>query len=431
MKKIMEKSRLRLMKNKMQDLLVSHNGAPSGKKGRKGSKGKVISLNAFLGDDTGTPAGTVRVTKKIPNFNTDSSESDSSVSHQVYQLPTAPRSKQIFDDSSIPHDPPYVAYLSNLPFDINETDISEYFKLCNVINVRLIRENGGTGRFRGFGYIDVNARDDLIQVLSFPNPNIRGRRIEIELSNGIEQQNARKQGGNWRTFDNEARDSNNWRSGNKSTGEDTNWRSGNKCTEATKSVENHNNVAGSWRFGNRSGNISTSKRSPEEEQGNLEERPKLNLKPRTLPVPEIVTTSATPASELNSLELNKSENMMKSKFSGSVASAIFGSAKPINTLAKDLEIEERLTEKMKELKLEKFVNKSTKSNKNWHRRDERHSQANVDDNQENPLEQGKGHQDYHEPADDCEHSESTVASEDSEKKPKKMHTFEDSDEISN
>uniref|UniRef100_A0A1B0ACN1 RRM domain-containing protein n=1 Tax=Glossina pallidipes TaxID=7398 RepID=A0A1B0ACN1_GLOPL len=391
----------------MRDLLVSHNGAPSGRKGRK-SKGKVISLNAFLGD-AGTPAGTVQVTKKIPNFNTDSSESDSSVSHQVYQLPTAPRSKQVFDDSSIPYDPPYVAYLSNLPFDVNETDIDEYFKSCNVINVRLVRENGGTGRFRGFGYIDVNTRDDLIQVLNLPNPNIKGRRIEIELSNGIEQQNARKQVGNWRTFDNEARDSNDWRSGSKST-EDTNWRSGNKYKEDTKSVENHN-VAGSWRFGNRSSNISTCKRSPDEDRGNLQERPKLNLKPRTLPVSEIVTTSE-PAIELNSLELNKPENVMKSKFSGSLANSIFGSAKPINTLAKDLEIEKRLGEKMKEMKLEKF------DNKYWHRRDERHAETNVD-NQENPLEQDKEHQDYHESADESEHSECIVASEDRKKDDKK------------
>lgn len=380
-------------------------GASSGKKGRK-SKGKVISLNAFLGD-TATPADTVQVTKKIPNYNTDSSESDSSVSYQVYQLPTAPRSKQIFDDSSLPYDPPYVAYLSNLPFDVNETDINEYFKLCNVINVRLIRENGGTGRFRGFGYIDVNTRDDLIQVLSLPNPNIKGRRIEIELSNGIEQQNARKHVGNWRTFDNQARDSNNWRSDNKSTEDtNTNWRSGNKYMENTKSVED-DNVAGSWRFGNRSSNTSICKRYPEEEKGNLQERPKLNLKPRTLPVSEIATTSE-PAIELNSLELDKPENMMKSKFSGSLANSIFGSAKPINTLAKDLEIEKRLGEKMKEIKLGEF------DNKYWHRRDERHSKTNVD-NHENPLEEGKEHQDYHESADDLEHFECIVASEDRKK----------------
>ncbi|KAL9898867.1 uncharacterized protein ACN427_006804 [Glossina fuscipes fuscipes] len=385
-------------------------GAPSGKKGRKGIA-KAISLNEFLGD-TGTPAGTVQVIKKIPNFNTDSSDSDSSsVSHQVYQLPTAPRSQQIFDDSSIPYEPPFVAYLSNLPFDVNETDINEYFKLCNVVNVRLIRENGGTGRFRGFGYIDVNARDDLIQALSLPNPNIKGRRIEIKLSNGIEQQNARKQVGNWRSFDNEARESSNWRSGGKST-DDTNWRSGNKNTENAKSVENHN-VAGSWRFGNRSSNNFTRQRSPAEEHENLQERPKLNLKPRTLPVSEIVTTSEP--------EVSKSENMMKSKLSGSSANSIFGSAKPINTLAKDLEIEKRLEEKMKEIKLEKFDNKSTKSNENWHRRDDRHSKRNVD-NDENQLEEGREHQDYHEPAEDWEQEGKIV---------NKMDTIENSHEISN
>uniref|UniRef100_A0A1A9X175 RRM domain-containing protein n=1 Tax=Glossina brevipalpis TaxID=37001 RepID=A0A1A9X175_9MUSC len=338
--------------------------ALSGKKGRK-NKGTVISLKAFLGD-TDTPAGTVQITKKIQNHSSGDSDSDSSGLLQVYQLPTAPRAKRILNDSSIPYDPPYVAYLTNLPFDVNESDIYEHFKACNVLNVRLPRENGDTGRFKGFGYIDLKARDDLIQVLSLPDPNIKGRRIKIELPNGNDQQNARKQVVNWRASDNESRES-------------TNWRSGIKLAEAAKSNLDCN-VPGSWRVGNRSSvsSFSTRKSSPDDGRGSFQERPKLNLKPRTVPAPEIVIKSE-PAIKLKPSEFEKQESIMRTKSSGTSASKIFGSAKPINTLAKDLEIEKRLEEKRKEIKMEKSDKKFTKSNKSWHRQDEQHSDTNNKD----------------------------------------------------
>lgn len=44
-------------------------------------------------------------------------------------LPTAPKAARGLDDYSdrIPQQPPYIAYLSNLPYDVDEDEIAEFF----------------------------------------------------------------------------------------------------------------------------------------------------------------------------------------------------------------------------------------------------------------------------------------------------------------
>lgn len=50
-------------------------------------------------------------------------------------LPTAPRAARGpgIDEENIPTNPPYVAYISNLPYDVDETDLADFFadmKVC-------------------------------------------------------------------------------------------------------------------------------------------------------------------------------------------------------------------------------------------------------------------------------------------------------------
>jgi len=44
-------------------------------------------------------------------------------------LPTAPRAARGpgIDEENIPTNPPYVAYISNLPYDVDETDLADFF----------------------------------------------------------------------------------------------------------------------------------------------------------------------------------------------------------------------------------------------------------------------------------------------------------------
>lgn len=57
----------------------------------------------------------------------------------VVVLPTAPKASRDYDDitDKVPKDPPYCAYLSNLPYDVDEDEITAFFKnmkvSCNII----------------------------------------------------------------------------------------------------------------------------------------------------------------------------------------------------------------------------------------------------------------------------------------------------------
>lgn len=49
-------------------------------------------------------------------------------------LPTAPRAARGPDisEDKIPTNPPYIAYISNLPYDVEEEDIAAFFSRMNV-----------------------------------------------------------------------------------------------------------------------------------------------------------------------------------------------------------------------------------------------------------------------------------------------------------
>lgn len=51
-------------------------------------------------------------------------------------LPTAPKAARGLDDygDKIPQQPPYIAYLSNLPYDVDEEEIAEFFGNLKVLH---------------------------------------------------------------------------------------------------------------------------------------------------------------------------------------------------------------------------------------------------------------------------------------------------------
>lgn len=343
------------------------------------------------------------------NLDGDDSDDGSNTLPLVYQLPTAPRANRIFDDNSIPHKPPFIAYINNLPFDANEDDLYEFFGSINLISLRLPREDGENGRSRGFGYVELDNRDDLIHVLSLPDPSIKGRRIRIELSNENDQQNRQKNNRRFDGFGNsgENRDSGNWRRDSQNNGTSFGYsnyeRSFNRDRKALPERD-ETNTPGSWRTNVRPQSIDSSptrrddqlsekyrdsrgrnvERFSREDITKLEERPKLNLKPRTLPLPDVKKTE---------LEKMVQEETYIGKQSGNLSLNVFGSAKPVDTAARELEIEERLAlarkhdksrleeelcEKLTEVEMDKNDNESLNASGSWRR-----NQDDVEDDKTN------------------------------------------------
>ena len=303
-------------------------------------------MQSFLSNGD-VPVGTTQVAKNIRNVDGEDSDEGGNVLTVVCQLPTAPRANRVFDDNAIPHKAPYVVYLTNLPFDVKEDDVYDYFNTYQVKSIRLPREDGETGRVRGFGYVEFETRDDLIQSLGIPDPTIKGRRIRIDLSNENEQ-NTRQRGGR-RGYESLSgnindRDSTNWRSDNIQKKESSTFGNLNRDRKA---LSDDNKSAGSWRMRESSSLIESSKFEQvhdREDDIKFVERKKLILKPRTLPLPDVKLQADIEYKDAETSDL-------KSK--GISAEKVFGSAKPVDTIAKDLEIEERLAE----LRLHKAIKK--------------------------------------------------------------------------
>jgi len=166
--------------------------ASKGKKGR-GGKGKTLNLTEFLGPDGGSTykapgaAGTVAV--EIGSSWADQMEEGEAMYErdrptQKIVLPTAPSATfgPDIDDDKIPRRPPFTAYIANLPYDVDEGQVQEVFERARlkITQVRLMKDEGG--RLRGYGYADFEDRDSLIDVLSMTDLAVNNRKMRIDLA---------------------------------------------------------------------------------------------------------------------------------------------------------------------------------------------------------------------------------------------------------
>ncbi|XP_026472602.1 eukaryotic translation initiation factor 4B-like [Ctenocephalides felis] len=168
--------------------------ASSGKKGKK-TKGKVVPWQEFIA--TQTPAALP--IRKGSSW-ADEVESDDNFDIRPRPaLPSGPRASREVDDSAVPHQPPYIAYVSNLPYDIEEDDLRDLFADMQIESLRIPRDDrdGEGGRTKGFGYVEFSERSGLVGAISIVDPVVKARRVRIEVAN----ENERRRGGNNRDRD--------------------------------------------------------------------------------------------------------------------------------------------------------------------------------------------------------------------------------------
>jgi len=162
------------------------NMADTGKKGKK-KKGKTLNLNEFLSTGDSKQAATFAKKKAVDieenEQNTAAYDSDEDVKKEVFDLsalPTAPRaSRNAVDSKNLPSEPPYTAFLGNLPYDVEENDIIEFFGNLKLEKVRLPRDGG---RMRGFGYAEFFDVNSLVKAIELNNEVLKGRRIRVDVA---------------------------------------------------------------------------------------------------------------------------------------------------------------------------------------------------------------------------------------------------------
>ncbi|KAM9759535.1 eukaryotic translation initiation factor 4Ba isoform 2-T2 [Menidia menidia] len=387
---------------------------------KKNKKGKTLTLTDFLAEDSGGNPAPPSYPSKSTSWADETDDLDGDVStswhteEDTYRappidrsiLPTAPRSAREpnIDRSKLPRSPPYTAFLGNLPYDVTEDSIKDFFRGLAISAVRLPREPSNPERLKGFGYAEFDDVDSLLRALSLNEENLGNRRIRVDIadqSNDKERDGimgGRDRGGrmadmgpdktdsDWRArpsadaddgppkrddaFGERSRDryeSDRYRDGPRRDndrydggrdryrdryddrdrrdryddrdrrdfdrgGFDSRGGSGRRAFGTGFRRDYDDSRGSSDRYGERERYGDREERRDErrEERGAPLQRPKLNLKPRSVPKEEEGTGSSGGTSPATAPS------------SGTRASSIFGAAKPVDTAAKEREVEERL-----------------------------------------------------------------------------------------
>uniref|UniRef100_A0A2K6DPD5 Eukaryotic translation initiation factor 4B n=1 Tax=Macaca nemestrina TaxID=9545 RepID=A0A2K6DPD5_MACNE len=164
---------------------------------KKNKKGKTISLTDFLTEDgglveEGAVSKPVCWANEMDDLEGDVSTTWHSNDDDVYRapptdrsiLPTAPWAARepIIDRSRLPKSPTYTAFLGNLPYDVTEESIKEFFKGLNTSAVRLPRAPSNPERLKGFGYAEFEDRDSLFSALSLNKESLGNRRFQVDVA---------------------------------------------------------------------------------------------------------------------------------------------------------------------------------------------------------------------------------------------------------
>jgi len=94
----------------------------------------------------------------------------------------------------IPTEPPYTAFVGNLPDGIVQGDLETMFENSKVKNVRMVRDKE-TDRFKGFCYVEFDTPNDLIHALDYNGVLCEGKTLKVDVAERRKNDRGNDRGG--------------------------------------------------------------------------------------------------------------------------------------------------------------------------------------------------------------------------------------------
>lgn len=84
----------------------------------------------------------------------------------------------------LPSEPPFTAYIGNLPNGVVQGDVNKIFSELSVKNIRLVKDKD-TDKFKGFCYVEFETVVDLEAAVSMDGIIfVEGHRIKVDIADG-------------------------------------------------------------------------------------------------------------------------------------------------------------------------------------------------------------------------------------------------------
>jgi len=90
-----------------------------------------------------------------------------------------------FDISRVSKDGPFVVYMGNLPFDVSQQDVANFFTVDipdeEIVDINLIKDRD-TQKFKGIAYVTFESLQGLKTAYSFHGKKIKERSIKVDIA---------------------------------------------------------------------------------------------------------------------------------------------------------------------------------------------------------------------------------------------------------